>query len=131
MTILYQKMIYREDLRRNRDVLYLFGDNDRRDGFGGQAAEMRGETNAVGVRTKREPGNDIASYWSDKDFEKNCQKIEEDLGRVKAHLRRGGMVVIPIDGLGTGFSQMDRRCPRTFNVLNQSLDSLASVPVTV
>lgn len=131
MAILYQKFINREDLRKNPNILYVFGDNDRRDGFGGQAAEMRGEPNAVGVRTKHEPGSSNDSYWSDRDFDKNCTKIDEDLARVKSHLRRGGLVVLPIDGLGTGFSQMDRRCPRTFNMLNQSLAGLESVPVTV
>jgi hypothetical protein len=30
MPILYQKMIYRVDLQRNRNVLYLFGDNDKK-----------------------------------------------------------------------------------------------------
>ena len=35
--IIFQKMIYREDLIRNRSVIYVFGDNDLRIGKGGQA----------------------------------------------------------------------------------------------
>lgn len=131
MAILYQKIVNRDDLKKNPTVLYLFGDNDKREGFGGQAAEMRGESNAVGVRTKRAPGRDNESYWYDKSFDQNCQKIDEDLNRARAHLRRGGIIVIPSDGIGTGFAQMERRCPRTFNVLQQSLASLNSVPVTI
>jgi hypothetical protein len=131
MTILYQKLIHREDLKKNPSVLYLFGDNDRREGYGGQAADMRGEPNAVGIRTKHEPGRDNESFWSDKTFDQNCAKIDEDLSRVKAHLRRGGIVMIPSDGIGTGYAQMEKRCPKTFNVLQQSLASLSSVPVTV
>jgi len=92
---------------------------------------MRGEPNAVGIRTKKAPGTDADVYWSDKTFDQNCAKIEEDLGRAKAHLRRGGILVLPIDGIGTGYAQMERRCPRTFNVLQQSLASLESVPVTM
>ncbi len=126
MPILYQKFINREDLRKNPTVLYLFGDNDERAGIGrnNQATEMRGEPNAVGVRTKRAPRGDADAFWSDRDFERNCAKIEEDLTRAKAHLRRGGILVIPLDGIGTGFAQMEKRCPKTFNVLRQSLDSL-------
>jgi hypothetical protein len=131
MAILYQKLIHREDLKKNTSVLYLFGDNEKRQGLGGQAAEMRGEPNAVGIRTKRAPGRDNESYWSDRDFDRNCARIEEDLGRVKSHLRRGGIIIIPTDGIGTGYAQMERRCPRTFNVLQQSLFSLDSVPVTI
>src|SRR5579863_796136 len=114
MPILYQKKIFREDLKRNASVLYLFGDNDRRDGYGGQAAEMRDEPNAVGIRVKRSPSWDPEAFWSDKDFDRNCGKIEEDLSRVKNHLRRGGTIVIPIDGIGTNRADMEKRCPRTF-----------------
>lgn len=131
MTVIYQKMVHREDLKRNPNVLFLFGDNDKRSGLGGQAADMRGEPNAVGIRTKRAPGRENEDFWSDKNFDSNCTKIEEDLVRVKSHLRRGGIVVVPIDGIGTGYAQMEKRCPRTFYVLQQSLASLESVPVTV
>lgn len=129
--ILFQKMIYRDDLKKNPSVLYLFGDNEQRKGLGGQAAEMRGEPNSVGVRTKRAPGRNPEDFWSDRNFEANCTKIDEDLARVKAHLRRGGIVVVPTDGLGTNRADMERRCPKTFHVLQQSLASLEAVPITV
>jgi|ERR1051326_516163 hypothetical protein len=131
MPVLYQKMIYRDDLRRNPSVLYLFGDNDKRAGLGGQAKEMRGEPNAVGLRTKRAPGKENDDYWSDKNFDANCAKIEEDMSRVRAQLRRGGVVVIPTDGIGTNRADMERRCPRSFHVLQQTLAALVNVPVTV
>ena len=55
MPLVHQKLILNADLRANPDVLYLFGDNVLRVGFGGQAKEIRGEPNAVGVRTKHRP----------------------------------------------------------------------------
>jgi len=99
--------------------------------MGGQAHEMRGEPNAVGVRVKRAPGRNNEDFWSDKNFDANCAKIDEDLSRVKAHLRRGGIVVLPADGIGVNRAEMERRCPRTFHVLQQSLASLGNVPATV
>jgi hypothetical protein len=129
--IIYQKMVYREDCKSNPLVLYLFGDNERRTGMGGQAAEMRGEPNAVGIRTKRAPGRENQDFWSDKQFERNCAMIEEDMSRVKAHLRRGGTVIIPTDGIGTNRAEMEKRCPKTFHVLRQILTSLDNIPVTV
>ena len=129
--IVYQKMIHREDCKRNPNILYLFGDNEKRSGMGGQAAEMRGEPNAIGIRTKRAPGREETDYWSDKNFDRNCGMIEEDLSRVKAHLRRGGTVIIPSDGIGTNRADMEKRCPKTFNVLRQMLSSLDNIPVTV
>lgn len=131
MPVMYQKLVHREDLKRNSSVLYLFGDNERRSGLGGQAAEMRGEPNAIGVRTKRAPGRLDEDFWSDKSFDANCAKIEEDLSRVKNHLRRGGTIVVPADGIGTNRAEMEKRCPRTFYVLQQMLSSLENIPVTV
>jgi hypothetical protein len=42
MPILYQHRIYRMDLIANPNILYVFGDNTKRVGMGGQAGEMRG-----------------------------------------------------------------------------------------
>lgn len=58
MIILRQTRIYRADLAMNPKVLYVFGDNLERKGFGGQAYEMRGEPNAFGIATKR-----LASHY--------------------------------------------------------------------
>ena len=55
MPVIYQKRICRDDLRRNPNAVYIFGDNEARTGLGGQAREMRGEPNAMGIATKRSP----------------------------------------------------------------------------
>ncbi len=124
MPIYYQTMITRNDLKSNPEVLFIFGDCDSRSGFGGQAKEMRGEPNAVGVRTKNKPSREFDAYWSDKTLETNCMKIEEDLSRIKSHLRRGGLVVIPRFGIGTGLSEMKTHCPKTYYILEQTINSL-------
>ena len=69
VAIIFQKMIYREDLIRNPDTIYLFGDNDKRKGLGGQAKEMRGESNAIGIRTKKAPFSDNSAYYIDSEFD--------------------------------------------------------------
>lgn len=124
MPVLYQKMISRSDLKANPTVLYLFGDNDVRRGFGGQAKEIRGEENAVGVRTKARPCMGDDCYWSDQTLVENMAKIDQDLAPVREHLRRNGIVVVPVDGIGTGYSQMEQRCPMTFAYLQEALAGL-------
>ena len=44
-----QTWITRDDLRANRDLIYVFGDNVERDGRRGLAREMRGEPNAHSI----------------------------------------------------------------------------------
>ena len=51
------KWITRSFVREHRDHIFLFGDNLARSGFGGQAAQMRAEPNAIGLPTKKLPSS--------------------------------------------------------------------------
>lgn len=125
MPVEYQKYITKQDQRRNPTKYYLMGDNEERWGSGGQAKEMRGEPNTIGVRTKAAPERHESAYWSDANYEENCRKIDEDLAFAFDVVRKGGTVVIPTDGLGTGFAELPRRAPRTLAYLNERLKELA------
>jgi hypothetical protein len=114
----------RADLRAHPSWLYLFGDNQEHRGSGGQAAEARGEPNAVGVPTKRAPGRSPGDYWSDADLERNIAAIEEALNRVEAAIRAGRTIVAPAAGLGTGLAMLPARAPQTFGHLTRRLDEL-------
>ncbi len=127
MPVLFQKFIFRSDLKSNPDVLYLFGDNLQKRGLGGQAKEMRGEPNANGIPTKVKPSRAADAYFSDKQFEDNCKAIEMALRPVIAHLKHNGIVIIPRDGLGTGLSELPQRAPKTNAFLENALDALTNI----
>lgn len=122
MPLIFQHRVYRKDLKANPDVLYLFGDNLQRVGLGGQAREMRGEENAVGVATKRAPGMREGDFFSDADYDEVTPIIYRDIYRARWHHLGGGAVVIPLDGLGTGLSELPQRAPRIYAYLTQELD---------
>jgi len=112
--ILYrQQWIMRSDLINNPNVLYLFGDNTKRRGLGGQAKEMRGEQNACGIATKALPSQMDDSYFSDDTFLANAEIISGDFRRAFAHRETREMIVLPTDGLGTGLSELPERAPKT------------------
>lgn len=121
------QFITREYVRENRDKLFLFGDNLERRGFGGQAAAMRGEPNAVGIPTKKSPSYRDDAFFSDEEFEQNKASIDaafaEIMNAVTDSIR---VIVIPSDGLGTGRAQLDRRAPRTLAYLQKRMTDLAS-----
>lgn len=125
MPIMTQKFIFRSDLQNNPEVKYLFGDNLVRKGLGGQAKEMRGEPNAIGVATKNTPTSGSNSYFTDDDYDQNVGHMEKDLEPARDRLRKGGILVIPEDGLGTGLSELPQRAPRTNAALVQMLEELA------
>lgn len=124
MKILRLSRITRSLVRANPMVMFVFGDNDIRQGLGGQAKEMRGELNAIGIRSKKLPAKTPDAYWTDKEYEQNLAKIDEDLLPVERHLALGGIVVLPTDGIGTGLGRMGIKCPKTFLYLVDRLETL-------
>jgi hypothetical protein len=121
MPLRFQRMITREDIQANPDTLYVFGDNLARYGKGGQAAEMRGEPNAVGVVTKKLPKRTPDAYMSDDDLEENVAAMRKDLERVWEALRAGKVVVFPMAGIGTDRAELKDRAPKTNAALQKML----------
>ena len=142
--IVRQLFINRQDLQQNPHVVYLFGDNYQRIGFGGQAAEMRGEPNGIGVVTKRNASHGRGSYFSDdkEEMDDNQKAIFQDFKRaydlavfgekiavndIRSQFYGGsGVIVVPTDGLGTGLSQLPQRAPVTLKFINKLIEKLAS-----
>jgi hypothetical protein len=88
---------------------------------------MRGEPNAIGVATKRTPSNRPGEFFSDEDYDQNVGQMEKDLEPARDHLRKGGILVIPEDGLGTGLSELPQRAPRTNAALVEMLEELSTI----
>lgn len=125
MPVIFQKIIKREDARRNLPVLYAFGDNVARVGLAGQARELRGEKNAVGIRTKYTP----SEYYVEAAAEIIAQNrmIDLDMARLFEQVQRGGVVVWPTCGIGTGHARLPFCAPSTFEHLRRKLDALLEV----
>lgn len=121
MPLIRHKRIYRDDLQANPGVLYIFGDNEQREGLGGQAGEMRGEPNAHGIATLAGPG----TYWSEPDSARQCAVLDSDFRGVFAALAADKTVIFPLDGIGTGIADLERRSPTTFAHLMKLVDKMS------
>lgn len=128
---IYQKRIYRADLKANPNAIYLFGDNLMEVGLGGQAGEMRGEPNAVGIPTKKSPGMSERDFFTDDEFERNCKALDIAFDHLQqqwlekvAEYGTEIPIIVPLDGLGTGLAELDTRAPKTFAYLQSKLESL-------
>ena len=107
-------------IRANRTKLFVFGDNACRTGLGGQAGEARFEPNTIGIATKWAPTMVESAFFNDGD-EGAWALVNKDLARVTEALNAGRIVVVPHDGVGTGLSQMPKRCPRLLAHINSIL----------
>lgn len=125
--ILFQKFIIRDDLRKFREVTYIFGDNDCRKGYGGQAKEMRGEPNSIGIRVKKRPSNDITAYYTDKEYSYNTEKIGEDFKKIVRDILMGRIIIFPADGIGTGLAKLNQFAPNTLEYINNYIKNLERI----
>lgn len=108
------------------DSFFVFGDNIIRQGFGGQAKEMRGEPNVIGIPTKWKPTTSSTAYFSDSDWNYIGVKlsIENALNMIEKSLESGFNVYIPQDGIGTGLAKLDITAPKIFKIIEDKIKEL-------
>lgn len=121
MILIKQKIIKREDVRANPHLLYVFGDNVARVGYGGQAAEIRGEPNSQGIVTKYIPATDERAYFYEGDKEA-IKRIEDDLEILVSRIYQYKGLVIPSAGIGTGLAKLDWHAPTAFELIKNFFD---------
>lgn len=122
-----ERIITRAEVRSNPKTLYLFGDNDQRKGLGGQAKEMRGEPNTVGVSTKKYPSNNESSFKTDNELENNKKIITEDINKVIAEWNTGKYNKVSVPQIGVGLAALPTRAPKTYAFLQQELNRLEQI----
>ena len=126
-TLIYKKHISKRDvLERFPNTLFLFGDNMRRQGYGGQAGAMRDHPNCFGVPTKWAPDTQKTSYFKDEDFGFVEDTIRFPFTIAYSFLMIGKTVVVPTDGLGTGLAELPTRAPKIFAFIENCIAMLAN-----
>ena len=116
------------DVRNNPNLIFIYGDNDKKFGKKGQAI-IRDEVNTIGIPTKKYPSNYLSSLYTDDEYDINVSKIDIQIHRVISTLQTGMYegIVLPECGLGTGLSQLPKKAPKTFKYLCSAIDDLQKV----
>lgn len=117
-------MIFRKNIQANPNILFIFGDNDLRVGYGGMAKEFRGEPNSIGIRTKKYPTSNSKAFYTDSEYEENCAKIKEDIELIKKAAKNYIAICIP-EGIGSGLAKLDQKAPKTYEFLMEQLQLLS------
>ena len=105
------------DVKANPNKIYVFGDNNKRTGTGGQA-QIRNNENAFGISTKLAPKTTADAFMSDNSLQENKDVIDSDIAAIKDD---GRQIVFPKDGFGTGRAELKERAPQTYAYLKQRL----------
>lgn len=95
-----QTWITRADLKANRDLIYVYGDNVKRDGRRGLAREMRGEPNAHAISVSWGPFDPFLL----ESLEEAKREIDADLNALAA--RDAVCLIWPMAGIVPDFLSM-------------------------
>jgi hypothetical protein len=115
-----------ELLQLNPDTIFVFGDNTKRVGRGGQAI-IRGAPNALGIVTKR-IGDMARGSFFEENSESDRKAVEADLAALELLLKDGKKVVIPVSrqtmtiSLGLERAQLPHRAPTLYKLICDTID---------
>lgn len=129
--VIIVKRYTRELITANPDILFVFGDNLARVGYGGQAAEARGCKNAVGIPTKVSPSQVITDELVYQNPSRYCVPVVEAFDTLHAHLAKGGTVCWPKDGVGTGLAGLPTHAPLFLEGIEAHKERLFDAAVSV
>jgi len=134
------KKLYRSNVEKDMDKIYLFGDNEERtsgqnlidikDETKGRypnitQAVIRGLPNTIGIVTvKNANTKDSTRFYETKDFDKFKKQVDTDLAVVENYLKEGKTIVLPSNGIGTGVSNLKTKAPKLYNYLANRLNLL-------
>lgn len=115
--------ITKDFIKHHPFTLFLYGDNDLREGFGGMAKEFRDKPNTIGIRTKKAPNMMLSSFYKEEDFIEDCKKILADFIEVNKLMLESKLfysICIP-EGIGKGLSRLKEKAPSTFHFLENHI----------
>lgn len=111
---------------------FVFGDNLRRFGMGGQAI-IRNNLNTYGIATKRKPSRDESAYFSEASVS-DLDDVLEDIEGLWQRLRDypDEEIVIPVtkDGrisLGLDRAELKQRAPTIYDTIVMHIEEMANV----
>jgi hypothetical protein len=111
------------------DTIFVFGDNVRRYGMGGQAV-IRSEPNIYGIATKR-VGNMLPSSFFREGDENDRQRVEADLAGLRLLLEERKTCVVPIErasgaiSLGLERAKLKEVAPSLYTLICDRIDKYA------
>ena len=113
----------RRDAQINPEILFVFGDNLIEKGLGGQAKEMRGESNAVGIPTLVKP----YEFFSNNDLTRVAKIYAQKFNMLAQHIKKQGTVVWPANGIGTNRARLQEMAPAIWDLLQTHCAELTKV----
>lgn len=130
MGIIYYSGWYTPELcELHPDKTFVFGDNLRRFGMGGQAV-IRNCANALGIATKRKPSMAESAFFTEDDLDAVLDDLDHLWQMMKTYPHREFVIPVTKDGevsLGRERAELPKRAPNVYNTIVMHIREMANV----
>ncbi len=129
--LFYSGWLTPELCQEHSDKLFVFGDNLKRFGMGGQAV-IRNQPNVHGIATKRLPSMHEGAFFEEDNL-KDLNAVLEDIEELWDHLKETTVsVVIPVTSagqisLGLERAELQQRAPSIYKTIEMHINEMANV----
>ena len=125
MKIKFVDVFKRDEVAKDVDFVYLFGDNleDMQTGYVPRKTQavIRGLPNAIGICTKRDRFTNSGSYLNNGDYGWFTVHVDT---QIQAAVNSGKGIALPVMGIGTGMAMLKAVAPDCDNYLRTKLCEL-------
>jgi hypothetical protein len=113
------------DTKTYSNYLFIFGDNDLKQGKKGQSI-IRDQTNTIGIPTKKKPSSYSSSYYYDTEYEENIKKIDKAFEEIVIRLKNEEFkgIILPENGIGTGLAKLQINAKNTLKYIENKIQEL-------
>jgi len=115
------RWITEKEILDNPNIIYIFGDNLIKKGYGGQAKICRKKPNCVGIPTKRLPTMNKNAFFSDKKTE--IQAVIKSL-KLIVKLKKEGKKLVFFPNIGQGYAKLPEKAPKTNLIINSFIKKM-------
>lgn len=130
MGIIFFSGWYDADLcLKHSNKLFVFGDNLRRFGMGGQAI-IRNCPNVFGIATKRKPSMHESAFFTDDDLDSVLEDIDHLWAMLRDYPERDVVIPVTKDGevsLGRERAELPKRAPAIYDTIVMHINEMANV----
>ncbi len=117
-----------EDTKTYSHYLFIFGDNDVKQGKKGQSI-IRDQPNTIGIPTKKKPSSYLSSYYYDTEYEENIKKIDKAFEEIMIRLKNEDFkgIILPENGIGTGLAKLQINAKNTLKYIENKIQELIKI----
>ena len=129
MNILWLSHPFRkDDIVSNRDAVWVYTDNELREGGGEMKEFMRGIENCHALITRETTGKD--GYFREDNIERKKRTIQNHFNALQIRIKHGKLAILPSIEINEPIIEMDKHAPILSETFKKGVETINKFKLT-